>query len=140
VIRPGNFFERFLSLTVGLGVDGARLLPRQAEVVEQPQHAVLAVGDAEALLDDAAQILSAPRAHAVAFRIGAAQDQGLQRRQLALVEPRPPAALGPIAEALDPLGIEPDHPIPQRLAVHPRQAGGPSTIHAVQRMGQTQQP
>jgi hypothetical protein len=54
---------------------------------ELAQHAVLGVADAEARLDDPTQILGPPSAHAVAFRIRAAQDQGLQRGQLAVVEP-----------------------------------------------------
>jgi hypothetical protein len=53
-------------------MDGARLLPRQAEIVEQSQHAVLAVGDAEARCHDPTKILGAPRADAVAFGIGPA--------------------------------------------------------------------
>jgi hypothetical protein len=50
-ISVGNFFEGLLGFRVGLRVRRPGLLPGQAEIVQQPQHAVLAVGDAEASLD-----------------------------------------------------------------------------------------
>ena len=139
-ISFGNFFEAFLGLEVGFGVHGARLLPRQAEVVEPPEHAVLGIADAEAVLDEPTEILGAPGADAVALRVRAAQHQRLQRRQLTVIEPGRAAALGPITQTFDPLDVEPDDPIPERLTIHPGQAGGLAAIHAVQRVGQTQQP
>jgi hypothetical protein len=87
------FLKSLLGLEIGLGVDGARLLPGEVEVVEQPQHAVLAVGHAEALGHQPAQILGAKGADPVALARRAAQHERAQRRQLAVVEPHraPPA-------------------------------------------------
>src|SRR5262249_17976400 len=45
-----------------------------------------------------------------------------------------------ITQARDALGVEADHPVPERLPVHPRLLGGPLAAHAVERIGQTQQP
>jgi hypothetical protein len=42
-----NFFKCLLGLAISCGVHGPRLLPQQAEIVEQPQHAVLGVADAK---------------------------------------------------------------------------------------------
>ena len=120
-------------------MDRARLLPGQVEVVKQPQHAILGIADAEAVLDDATEILGPPAAHAVALRIGPAQHHGLERRQLAVVEPGRAAAPGPIAQALDASGVEPDHPVAQRLAVHPGLARGLLAAHPVEPVGQAEQ-
>jgi hypothetical protein len=87
--------------------------------VEQAQHAVLGIGDAQAVLDDPTEILGPPGADAVALGVRAAQHQRLQRRQLAVVEPDRAAALGPIAQTFEPFGVEADHPVPKCLAVHP---------------------
>jgi Transposase, Mutator family len=70
---------------------------------------------------------------------GGPQRQGLERRQLALVEPGRAAALGPIAQALDPLGVEADHPVAQRLAVHAGLAGSFPPAHAIQGVGHAKQ-
>ena len=121
-------------------MDGAGFLPGQAQVVEQSQHAVLAVDDAEARRDDPAEILGPPAAHAVALGIRAPQHQRLERRQLAVIEPGRAAALGPIPQPLDALGVEADHPVPERLAVHARLAGGPPAGHPVQCVGYAEQP
>jgi hypothetical protein len=121
-------------------MDRPRLLPGQAEVVEQPEHPVLAVGDPETSCDDPPEVLGPPGAHPVALGIGTAQHQGAQARHLPLVQPGRPAALGPVAQTVDALGIEPDHPIPERLAVHAGQTGGLASLHALQRVGQTEQP
>lgn len=135
-------------------MDRPRLLPRQAEVVEQPQHAVLAVGDAEAVLGAApdrpptsvlgarraTQILGPPRAHAVALGVGAAQDQGTQARQLPLVQPSRPSALGAVAQTFDPRGVEPDDPVPKRLPIHPGTMRRLLPAHAVEHIGQRHQP
>jgi hypothetical protein len=121
-------------------MDRPRLLPGQAEVVEQPEHPVLAVGDPETRFDDPAEVLGPPGAHPVALGIGTAQHQGAQARHLALVQPGRSAALGPVAQTVDALGIEPDDPIPQRLAVHPGPTRSLAPVHAVQGVGESEQP
>jgi hypothetical protein len=108
--------------------------------VKQPEHAILAIGDTEARLDDPTQILGPPAAHAVALRIGTAQHQGLERRQLALIQPARPAALGPIAQPRHALGVEPDHPVAQGLAVHPGLASRLRPGHPSHRIGHAEQP
>jgi hypothetical protein len=120
-------------------MDRPRLLPRQAEVVEQPQHAVLGVADAETILDDLAEILGPPSADAVTLRVGAAQHQRLQRRELPLVEPRRATAPGPVAQAFDAFGVEPDDPIAQGLAVHAGLAGGALAAHPIHHVGEANQ-
>jgi hypothetical protein len=137
---PGIFFEARLGLAVGLGMDRARLLPGQAEVVEQPEHAVLRIADAEAGFHEPTEVLGAPGADAIAFRVRAAQHQRLERRQLTIVEPGRAAALGPITQTLDPFGIKADHPVPERLAVHARLARRVLAAHAVEHVGQGEQP
>jgi hypothetical protein len=63
----------------------------------------------------------------------------MENRNGLIVEPRRAAALGPIAQALDPLGVEPDHPVAQRLPVHAGLAGGLPPAHAVQGVGHAEQ-
>jgi hypothetical protein len=121
-------------------MDRAGLLPRQVEVVEQPQHPILAVDDAEAGRDQPAQILGPPAAHAVALGVGPAQNQRLERRQLAVVEPGRTAALGAVAQPGDALGVEADDPVAQGLAVHPRRPRRLLAAHPVERVGQGDQP
>jgi len=69
------------------------------------------LADAEALLDDLAEILGPPGADAVALRVGAAQHQGLERGQLTVIQPRRAAAPGSVAQILDAPGVEPDDPV-----------------------------
>jgi hypothetical protein len=120
-------------------VAGPDLLPGQAERLHQPQHPALAVGDAEPLRRDPAQVDDAPGRHAVTLRVGAAQHDGLERRLLALGEARGTARPGPVAQARHALGVEPDHPVPQGLAIHARGAGRCNTAHADQHVGQREQ-
>lgn len=121
-------------------MDRPRLLPGQVQALEQLQHAVLAVADAEAVLDQVAQILGPPAAHAVAFRVRATQDQGLEGRHLAFVQPWRPPAARPVVQTLDAVFVEADHPIAQRLPVHAGLARGPFAAHAVEHVGERQQP
>jgi hypothetical protein len=116
-----------------------RLLPGQVEIVQQPEHAVLAVDHPEALFDDPAQILRPPRTHPIARRIRTAQHQRLERRHLALVEPGRPAALGSVAQAVDALDVEADHPIPERLPIHAGLMRRLPACHAIQSVGKGEQ-
>jgi hypothetical protein len=84
--------------------------------MEQPEHAIPAIADAEAVFDKPAEILGPPAAHPVAFRVGATPHQGLERHQLAVIEPARAAAPGSITQTLDAFGLEADHPVPERIA------------------------
>jgi hypothetical protein len=75
----------------------------------------------------------------VALGVGPAQNQRLEGRQLALVEPPRAAALGAVAQSGDALSIEADHPVAQGLAVHPRLARRLLVAHAAQRVGERDQ-
>jgi hypothetical protein len=121
------------------GLGAGHTLPRQAKLVEPPQHAVLGVADAKARRDEPAQILGPPRADAIPLGVRATQDQGFQRGQLTFVEPTRPTTLGSIAKPRDSFGVEADHPIPQRLAIHPRLTRRLLAAHAVAHVGQGDQ-
>ena len=62
-----------------------------------------------------------PGAHPVPLGIGAAQHPGLERRLLPGRQCLRPTRTGPIVQARRPLGIVPDHGIPERLPLHPGQ-------------------
>ena len=88
------------------------LLPGQAELVQQPKHAVLVpVGHGETRLYQLAQILGGPAADAIALRVGPAQNPGPERRQLALAEKGGSPVARPIGQALDTGRVEADHPV-----------------------------
>ena len=108
--------------------------------MQEIEHAVLAVAHAEALLDQPAEVLGGPAAEAVTLGIGAAQHQSLEGRHLAFAQERRSAGPWAIAQALDALGVEADHPVPKRLAVHPGLLGCPVPAHAVERVGKRDQP
>ena len=116
------------------------LLPGQTEPVQQVEHAILAVAHPKALLDKPAEVLGGPAAEAVTLGIGAAQHQSLEGRHLAFAQERRSAGPWAIAQALDALGVEADHPVPKRLAVHPGLLGCPVPAHAVERVGKRDQP
>src|SRR3954466_10755180 len=78
-------------VTPGLGVDRPRLLPGEVEPAQQPPDPALAVADAEAALDQLAQVAGAPRHAAVALQPRTPQDQALQGGLLPLVERAGPA-------------------------------------------------
>jgi hypothetical protein len=115
------------------------LPPGQVERLDQAPHAALAVGDAEALLGDPAQVDDAPSGYAVALRVRPAQHDGLQRGLLALAHPGTTAGAGLVAQAVHALGVEADHPVPQRLPVHPGRPGRRLPAHAIQHVGQRDQ-
>jgi hypothetical protein len=137
--RRDPLFEPLLRGLVGFAVAGPDLLPGEVERLDQAPHAALAVDDAEALFGDAAQVDDAPGRHPVALRVGAAQHDSPQRRLLALAHPGPTAGAGLVAQALHPFGVEADHPVPQRLPVHPRRVGRRLSAHAIQHVGQRDQ-
>src|SRR4051794_29094779 len=110
-----SFFEALLRLRVRLGVDRPRLLPGEVEPAQQPPDPALAVADAEAALDQLAQVAGAPGDAAVARQPRAAQDEALQGRLPALVERARPARPRPVAQALDPFRVVAVHPVAQGL-------------------------
>src|SRR5918998_6560626 len=113
LLRPargrGPFFEAGLCRRVRPWVARAGLLPGEAEGPHQPPHAAFAVGDAEALLGDPAEVDDAPSRDAVALRIWAAQHDGFERRLLALIHPGTTAGAGLVAQARHTFGVEADH-------------------------------
>jgi len=135
-------------------VDRPGLLPGEVEALEQPEHAGFAVADAEATLDHIAQVAGTPgdaagvpsRAQpglgwaAVALKLGALEDQRLERGLLAFVQGAGAAGTGPIAQALDTLLVVAVDPVPERLPGHPGEPCRFLTGQAVQRVGERQQP
>jgi hypothetical protein len=71
---------------------------------------------------------------------GPRSTSALKGRQLALVQPGRTATLGSIAQALGPLGVEADHPVPERLAVHAGLARGALAAHPIRHVGEAEQP
>jgi hypothetical protein len=121
-------------------VDRPRLLPRQVETPDQPQHAGLAVALAEAALDQPAEIPHPPGDAAVAIELGASKDQRLEGSLLPLVERTRAAGAAPVAQAVDALGVVAVDPIAERLAGH---AGEPRRLlaaGALEGVRQRQQP
>ena len=108
--------------------------------MQEIEHAVLAVAHAEALLDQPAEVLGGPAAEAVTLGIRAAQHYGLEGRHLAFAQERRSATPRAIAQASHALGVEPNHPVPERLPVHPGLPRRPLPAHAVERIGQSQEP
>jgi hypothetical protein len=139
-ISAANFFKRLLRLGIGLRMDGPGLLPRETEPVQQIEHAVLAVAHPETLFDEPAEVLGRPAADAIALGVRPAQHEGLERCHLTLIEEGWAAAAWTIAQALDALGVEADHPVPEGLPVHPGLLGRLLAAHAVERVGQSQEP
>src|SRR5215217_2123582 len=120
-------------------MDRAGLLPGEAEALEQLEHAVLAVADPEAALDQGAQIAGAPGDAAVAPQVRAAQDQRLESRLLAVVQGAGPTGTGPVAQALHTLRVVAVDPVPERLTGHAGEPGRLLAGQALQRVGERQQ-
>src|SRR5215210_3490116 len=117
-----------------------RLLPREVEALEQPEHAGLAVAHPEAALDQPAQVTGAPGDAAVALELRAAQDQRLEGGQLpALVERAGPAGSRPVAQALHAFGIVAVDPVAEGLPGHPGEPGRLLARQAVERGGEREQ-
>ena len=138
--RGGPYvFKCLLGLGVGLRMHGPGLLPGEVEAVQQVEHAVLAVAHAEAVLDEAAEILGRPA-------LSPSRSGSGPRSTMALTPPsglrqeRRPATARPIAQAFDARGVEADDPVPERLAVHAGLFGCPVAAHAVERIGQSHEP
>ena len=118
-IRPRHFFEVGLGAGIGLRVHRPRLLPGKIEVLQQIQHAVLAVAHLVALLDDAAEILGCPRTHAILLHIRPAQHYRTKARHLPLGQARRATGVRPIVQAFDASRVEPMNPIAEALPIHP---------------------
>jgi hypothetical protein len=119
---------------------GPRLLPAQAEALDQAQHPGLGVGHAEAVLGQPAEVTDAPLGTTVAPGVGAAQDQRPQGRLPALVEGAGAARAGTVAQAGHARLVVAVNPVAERLAGH---AGEPRRFlagYAFQRVGEREQP
>jgi acetyl-CoA acetyltransferase len=87
-----------------------------------------------------AQVHQAKGADAVPLRPGTAQDVSLEGGLLAVAQPLGATRTRLVVEALRSLGIEAQHRIAQRLALHPGQPSRFGPGHALERSGNGQQP
>ena len=105
---------------------------REAQSLEQLAYGALVILDPEPLFDDALKVDAPPAHHAIdgAIRAGF-HDLGKFR----LLRSRQPPGISPSAVVLQPgraMRVEPVHPVPQRLPVHPANLRGLRPAHAVQ--------
>jgi hypothetical protein len=121
-------------------VDRPRLLPRQVEALEQPEHPALAVADPEPRLDQGAQVAGAPGNAAVPLELRPSEDQRLRGRLPAFVQGAGSAGARAVPQALDALGVVAVDPISERLAGHAGEPGGLLPGKAVERVGRGEQP
>ena len=119
---------------------GAGLLAREVQALEQARQTPQAVAHAIPALDVLAQIHQTPGADPVPLRPGTAQDVRLERGLLSLAQPLGAPRTRLVVKALGSLGVEAQHGIVQRLALHPGQAGGLGAGHAFERVGNGQEP
>src|SRR5215218_2377919 len=119
---------------------GAGLLAREAEPLEQRRKTPDAVAHPIGLLDVLAQVHQAKGADPVSLGPGTAQNVGLEGSLLTGAQPLGATRARVVVEALRSLGIEAQHRIAQRLALHPGEPGRLSPGHAFERIGDGQQP
>src|SRR5215218_7664425 len=134
------FFKGRLRGRVALRVRGAGLLAGEAEPLEQRRETPDAVAHPIGPLDVLAQVPQAKGADAVPLGPGTAQDVSLEGGLLAATQPLGATRARLIVEALRSLGIEAQHRIAQRLALHPGEPGRLSPRYALERIGDGQQP
>ena len=115
-------------------------LPGETKAVQQLEHTVLLIPNAEPSFDQKAKILGGPTAHAVALDVRSAQHHGAKHRHLPIVEKRRPPRPRSIMQTIDPFGIVADHPIPKRLAIHARLLCSSFTAHDVEGVRNRQEP
>jgi hypothetical protein len=123
---------------VRLGMDWPRLLPGEFQAVQETEHPALTVADLKALFDQAAQVAGTPGDAAVSLGVGTAQDDGLERSLLALVQPAVPTGAVMVAQTGYTLGVVAMHPITQGLASHSGQVRCCLAWDAFQRVGERQ--
>src|SRR5215472_9332901 len=138
--RSTPLFEGLLGLLAALRVARSGLPVRQVERPQQSQHPGLAVADAPALLHPPAQIDNAPSRDFVDRRIGTGQHDRFQCRHLPVAQLWPASRRGPIAQSGNSARVVAVNPVTQGLAVHPGQPRGARAIHALQRVGDRDQP
>ncbi|HET6746069.1 MAG TPA: hypothetical protein VFH90_09520, partial [Candidatus Limnocylindria bacterium] len=92
--------------------------PAEAKRPHQLAHAALLVADAEAALDQGAEIGQAPAHHPVALNRGAAPQAADQLVELVLVQAPLPAGGLAVEQTCRPSHVEAVHPVAQGLAVH----------------------
>src|SRR5687768_6412025 len=123
---------------VRLGMDRPRLLPGEFQAVQETEHPALTVADLKALFDQAAQVAGTPGDAAVPLGVGTAQDDGLERSLLALVQAAVPTGAVMVAQTGYTLGVVAMHPITQGLAGHAGQVRCCLAWDAFQRVGERQ--
>lgn len=97
--------------------------PAEAERPHQLAHAAFLIADAEAPLDQGAEIDQAPARHPVLCQFGAVLQTTCQLSLLLWFEPPLPARRLAVDQAVRPGGIETMHPVAQGLPVHAGAAG-----------------
>jgi len=139
-LAGNSFFERRLCGRIALRVRGPRFLTRQVQPLEQAREPPWAVVDAVRPLDVLAQIDQTPGAHPIALGFGSAQDVGLERCLPAGAELFRATGSGPVVQTVRSLSIEALDGIVQGLALHAGQPGRLGPGHALERIGNGQQP
>lgn len=113
---------------------------RKTQLLQQPADRHLVEIDAEALLDDAAQVDAAPAHHAVHLGIGPLLDDRAHLLLLVRAELRlAPRSLA-IDQPIQPPRVDGVHPIAQRLAIHAADTSGFRPCLAIADRRQRQQP
>ena len=92
---------------------------REGEPLQEPPDMALRNLDAKPFPDLGLKVDAAPAHHAVHRHVRPVLDQLFQRAKLGRRQPRRPPRPRPAAQTLDPFCVVADHPVPQRLAVHP---------------------
>jgi hypothetical protein len=114
------------------------LLPRQAEPAHDPRHGLRTHRLAEPLLNEAAEVRQRPARRLPSLRVRADQDPVDQHRLLA--QDLPPVTVRAVHQAGEPLGVEPDHRVAQRLPLDPSRPRRIRSPHPLQRVGDCQHP
>ncbi len=138
--RLRSFFERLLGLWVGFGMDRTGLEVGQLHPMQTILHAAARIIRSEVLGRDLADVTNPEFDDAVPVQIGTRCNERGQflfqfRRQEWWT-----AGMGAIPQPLGPFSVVADHPVAQRLPVHPPAPGRLSPAGPVQRHRFRQKP
>ena len=114
--------------------------PAEAERPDELAHAPLLVADAEAPLDQGAEVGQAPPHHRVPLDRGATLQAKRQLVELVLAQAPLPAGSLAVDQAIGPGRVEAVHPVAQGLAVHAGAARGVLPTGALQHQRDGQEP
>lgn len=128
----GKFFKGLDHALILSRVTRAGADVREAEPLQKLADRALMILDAEALADDALKVDPAPADHAMLGPVRPRLDEFGDLSALFLRKTRL-GACGPVVQKpLGTLGVEPMHPVPQRLTVH---AADPRRLRPVRPLG-----